>query len=523
MSSSPVITRSRLNAALADIDSLMPAFTDDLLDHQGIAKSTVPACRYAARHFLIWLALKRIDLEGVDTDVIHRFLQHDCNCCAAAPASVLLRPWRKRRSSPRIMRFVRFLERQGRIKTPGDLDENLGFLDEFLEGLRGDGYRTSTIRTYRNACSRLIAWLHLSRIALRNLTPDVYARYRKSRFHCSIPGVFHLEPRRSFAKGHGRRIHRFLQHLTASGRIEPMEPEQPEKALPERVERFQLWLQHHRGNCQATIDNYIRTITLLLADLGDDPQTYDAGLIRRVLFEHMEHGSRYRAKNLAGSMRMYLRFLVMEGSVTAGLVAAVPAVPQWRLGTLPRYISAEDIERAIASCGDSPVGVRDRAILLLLARLALRAGDITAMRLADIDWDRAELHVSGKGRRGTALPLPQDAGDALHAYIAAARPRTTDTHVFLLAQAPCRPLGGSTVASIVGRAMGRAGIAAPATGGARLFRHSQATNLLRSGASLDMIQALLRHVSSDTTMIYAKTDMVMLQEIAQPWVGEVGQ
>lgn len=522
MPSISAISRSRLNETLADIDSLMSAFTDDLLCNQGIEVS-VRASRCGVRHFLIWLALNRIDLETVDRTVIHRFLQHDCNCCAAAPASVRLQPWRKRRSSAPIMKLVRFLERKGRIRTPGDLDENLDVLDRFLEGLRGDGYRSSTIRSYRHACSRLIAWLHLTRITLRSLTPEVYARYRKSQLHCSIPGVYHLERRRSFPVQHSSLIRRFFMHLVSTGRIEPMEPELPEKALPERVERFRMWLEHERGIGQRTINHYVYKIMSLLPVLGDDPRTYDAELIRRALFENMEDRSRHDARRLAGSMRMYLRFLVTEGSVTAALIAAVPTVPQWRLSTLPRYIPAEDIERTIASCGDSPAGVRDRAILLLLARLALRAGDICAMRLADIDWDRAVLHVSGKGQHMTVLPLPQDAGDALYAYISTVRPRTNEAHVFLLALAPYRPVSSSVVKEIARRALDRAGVATPTTRGAHVFRHSQATNLLRSGASLVMIQSLLRHVSQDTTMIYAKTDMVMLQEIAQPWVGEVGQ
>ena len=523
MSSSPVSRRSRLIAALADIDSLMPLFTDDLLCHQGIAEATVPACRHAARHFLIWLALRRVALETVDQTVIRRFLRHDCNCCVAAPASARLRPWRKRPRSPRVMRFVRFLEREGRIKTPGDLDENLSILDEFLEGLRSDGYKPSTIREYRNGCIRLIAWLHLSRIALRSLNPDVYARFRRSRFHCSIPGLFHLEESRSFKTRYRYQIRRFLTHLVATGRIASMEPELPEKALPERVDRFRTWLKRDRGIGRPSIDRHIRLITPLLPALGNDPRAYDAALIRRVLSEHMEHRSRHHAKRLAGSMRMYLRFLVAEDSVTAALVAAVPTVPQWRLCTLPRYIPAEDVERAIASCGDSSAGVRDRAILLLLARLALRAGDIYAMRLTDIDWDGAVLNVCGKARRKAVLPLPQHAGDALFAYIATARPKVNEAHVFLGSQAPYRPLTQTAVTKIARRALDRAGVVTSASRGAHVFRHSQATNLLRSGASLDMIQSLLRHESSNTTMIYAKTDRVMLQEVAQPWIGGVGQ
>ena len=523
MSSSPINCRSRLNTVLADIDSLIPLFTDDLLRRQGIAEATVPACRYAARHFLIWLGLRRVALETVDRTVIRRFLRHDCNCCTAAPASARLRPWRKRRTSPRIMRFVRFLEREGRIKTPGDLDENLRILDEFLEGLCGDGYKPRTIGVYRNGCSRLIAWLHLSRIALRSLNPDVYARFRKSQFHCSIPGLFHFQETRSFKTRYRNEVWQFIQHLVATDRIASMEPKLPEKALPERVERFRTWLKRNRGIGRPSIDRHVHLITSLLPGLGDDPQAYDAGLIRRVLFERMEHRSRHYARQLATSMRTYLRFLVAEDCVTAALVAAVPTVPQWRLCTLPRYIPTEDVERAIASCGDSPAGVRDRAILLLLARLALRAGDIDALRLADIDWERAALHVSGKARRKAVLPLPQDAGDALYTYIASARPKVNEAQVFLGSQAPYRPFARGTVTAIARRALDRAGIVTSATRGAHVFRHSQATNLLRSGASLDMIQSLLRHESANTTMIYAKTDTVMLQEVAQPWIGGLEQ
>ena len=283
-----------------------------------------------------------------------------------------------------------------------------------------------------------------------------------------------------------------------------------------------MWLERHRGICPGTIRQHVRLIAEMLPHLGDDPEGYGAALIRRVLFEHMEPWSRSYAQRLTTVMRMYLRFLVSEGSIAAALVGAVPTVPQWRLSTLPRYIPADDVARTIASCGDDPMGVRDRAILLLLARLALRAGDIVALRLGDIDWDRAEIRVSGKSRRQTALPLPQDAGDALHAYIATVRPRVDEEKVFLCVNAPCRPFtDSSTVSAVAERALDRVGVKTFAGRGAHAFRHSQATALLRSGATLDFIQSLLRHASPDTTMIYAKTDAVMLQEIAQPWIGGI--
>ncbi|MDE0177635.1 MAG: tyrosine-type recombinase/integrase, partial [Gammaproteobacteria bacterium] len=252
--------------------------------------------------------------------------------------------------------------------------------------------------------------------------------------------------------------------------------------------------------------------------------TYDASLVRRVLLEAMQPWSQSTAGHLASSMRMYLRFLVSEGSVAATLIAAVPSAPQRRLSSLPRYISPEDVERAIASCGENPAGMRDRAILLLLARLALRAGDITDLCLGDIDWDRAEIRVAGKSRRQTALPLPQDVGDALHAYIARVRPVIDEDKVFLRTMAPARALANpGVVSNIAKRALDRASVRTFAGRGAHVFRHSQATGLLRSGADLDVIQALLRHASPSTTAIYAKTDTVMLQEVAQPWIGGSGQ
>jgi integrase/recombinase XerD len=165
--------------------------------------------------------------------------------------------------------------------------------------------------------------------------------------------------------------------------------------------------------------------------------------------------------------------------------------------------------------------LRDRAILLLLARLGLRAGDIVSLRLGDFDWQQGTLSVRGKGRRETRLPLPQDAGNAVLAYLERARPRVAGDWVFFLLNAPIRPLTSSgVVTSIVRSAIRKAGIDAP-TKGARLLRHSAATAMLRGGATLDMVGAVLRHRSSDMTAHYAKVDVPMLQQIAQPWPGDV--
>ena len=204
------------------------------------------------------------------------------------------------------------------------------------------------------------------------------------------------------------------------------------------------------------------------------------------------------------------------------LVDAVPAATTWRLASLPRHIAPEQVERVIAACDvNSPLGLRDKAILLLLARLALRAGDIVALRLEDIDWRGALVRVCGKSKRGECLPLPQDAGDGILDYVERARPRVAESRVFLRTLAPHRPLACSqSVTGIVVRALKRAGLEEARPRGAHLFRHSAATNMLRSGHSLETIGALLRHRSMETTAIYAKTDAPMLAEIAQPWIGD---
>jgi site-specific recombinase XerD len=216
---------------------------------------------------------------------------------------------------------------------------------------------------------------------------------------------------------------------------------------------------------------------------------------------------------------MFLRFLITEGKCSAGLDAAIPAVAHWRLSSLPRYLQAEDVERVIASCDlTSPVGKRDRAILLLLSRLALRAGDVWQLRLEDIDWKEALISVSGKSRRETRLPLTQEIGDAIVDYLQHGRPQSDSNAVFVRSRAPFRAFAcHSAISVIVERAMCRAGVECPSRGAAHVLRHSAASSMMRQGASLQDIAAILRHRSIETTQIYAKVDVISLRSIAQPW------
>ncbi|MCJ7545288.1 MAG: tyrosine-type recombinase/integrase [Deltaproteobacteria bacterium] len=206
-----------------------------------------------------------------------------------------------------------------------------------------------------------------------------------------------------------------------------------------------------------------------------------------------------------------------------GLDAAIPTLAHWHLSTLPRYLQAEEVERVVAACrADTAVGLRDRAIVLLLARLALRASDIVHLRLDDIDWKEGWIRVCGKGRRETRLPLLQEVGEAIVSYVKESRPSVDTDTLFIRSIAPLRGFAShSTISVIVAEAMRRAGVACSVRGAAHVLRHSAATAMLRQGASLQDIAVVLRHRSIETTSIYAKVDVLALREIAQPWPEEV--
>jgi site-specific recombinase XerD len=216
---------------------------------------------------------------------------------------------------------------------------------------------------------------------------------------------------------------------------------------------------------------------------------------------------------------MFLRFLIAEGKCATALDGAIPVLAHWRLCSLPRYVQPEEVERILACCDlNSPVGRRDHAILLLLARLGLRAGDVVKLHLGDIDWHRAWICVSGKGRRQARLPLTQEVGDAIVDYLHNGRPQTDTDILFIRSRAPFRAFAShSAISVIVAKAMRRASVICPSGGAAHVLRHSAATSMLRQGASLQDIADILRHRSIKTTEIYAKVDVAMLRQIAQSW------
>ncbi|MGA8905995.1 MAG: tyrosine-type recombinase/integrase [Acidobacteriaceae bacterium] len=234
-------------------------------------------------------------------------------------------------------------------------------------------------------------------------------------------------------------MRRFAFFLAKNGVIPAFAPPAVDPSMDARTAEFLEWLRHHRGLSERTIKLRAHVLERLLLALGDDPTTYDAGLVRRVIVEEAERGSRASIGTVTTTLRGYLRFLAARDTCSPWLYQAVPTVPHWRLSTLPRYLPMADVERLIASCDSAtPARIRDKAILLLLARLGLRAGDVLAMRFDDISWEEGAIRVRGKGRREICLPLPQDAGDALLDYVTRARPRPGTTGSSC---GPSRPFG----------------------------------------------------------------------------------
>ena len=226
----------------------------------------------------------------------------------------------------------------------------------------------------------------------------------------------------------------------------------------------------------------------------------------------------------AVTLRSLLRFLYLRGETVINLSLGVSRFQKWKLATVPTYLSPGDVEMVLSACDlSTSTGRRDHAILLLLARLGLRAGEVVALELGDVAWRTGEILVRGKGHQSDHLPLLSDVGEALALYLRLDRGESTSRRAFLRLNAPRTGLTGpASVGHIVRKVMARAGIARSSRGAAHLFRHSLATRMIRHGASISEIAEVLRHRSQTTTGIYAKVAFQTLLEVARPWPGEGG-
>ena len=486
------------------------------LKEAGLGQSQIWKLGRVAGEVLAWLRADGTAIESVDDAVLRRFRDDYCE-------EFLKGREHHKPSQIHATLFmncarwlVRFAEHTGRARHPGELADGLRHLDEYLAELGAEGYRPRSLKSHRYRCHHFLTWLHQRRIPLAEVNAGTVERFIDH--DCVCP--WRMRNVEKLKSRHTGSIKAFLRFLFTRGVMPDAFPVEDSSA---EMSVFRSWLRRHRGIGDVTIGKYVRTLSLVLPDWGNDPQRYDAALVRDVMLSRFTRVAPEYAREMIKALRMYLRFLASNGACRPELVTAVPSVPQWRLATLPRYIPTDDIERLIESCDlTKAAGLRDRAVLLLLARLALRGGDICQLRLNDIDWTKALVKVSGKSKRSVQLPLPQDAGDAILAYIEKARPRVDEAKLFLRVLAPHVPFRSSNVVThIVCRALDRAGMQDANPRGAQLFRHSTAIGLLRSGASLETVGTLLRHRLPSTTAIYAKVNVPMLQEVAQPWMGDV--
>jgi integrase len=245
--------------------------------------------------------------------------------------------------------------------------------------------------------------------------------------------------------------------------------------------------------------------------------------VRSFIQRSARHHSRGYNLQVGMALRSFLRFLHYRGHIVTDLVQAVPSVAHWKMATLPKHLTAKAVQKVLDGCDRTcAAGRRNYAILLLLARLGLRAGEVVALQLEDLDWKNAQITIRSKKGRGWArLPLPADVGKAIANYLRQDRPKCACRNVFVRMQAPHVGISNSSVISVMTRnALQKAGVESPCKG-AHIFRHSLATEMLRQGASLDEIGQVLRHKDPDTTAIYAKVDLVALRRLAVAWPGGV--
>ena len=501
--------------AVPERDSRIVRSYAEHLESLGLSDRMIGLMTGTARHVAVWLATGGLGLDTFDIRLVDRFMRHECRCPGRRRTG--RKPGRQRRQLA--LRFLRHLLETGHAKAPPEIEAGGRLAAQFLESMEERGYARSTIHWTGKLCRHFVVWLTLSDIPLAAADERVLRRFLAHDCTCAHPGFLDRPFGFAGSKWAGSTLRRFAAFLVSRDVIPAPEVPQLHAEHGEHLGAFLDWLRRHRGLRDTTVELYERHIRTLLPALGDDPGAYDAARVRNTVLDRLETASRGQAGNEASAFRMYLRFLGANGLCRPELVHAVPTIPRLRGERLPRHVGQDDVERMIATCDvTTPMGVRDRAALLLLARLALRAGDVSGLNLDDIDWDRAVIRVGGKSRREAELPLPQDVGDALRDYILEARPRSGERKVFLRIRAPHLPLTRSSIgASIVGRAIRRAGIRGVGPASSHLFRHSAATNLLRDGAPLEAIGALLRHRSPDTTAIYARVDVRMLRELAQPW------
>jgi site-specific recombinase XerD len=390
------------------------------------------------------------------------------------------------------------------------------YIEPFAKSLREQGYSPYSIHRQVLLATRFSEWLKAQGGASRRLTSNQTARYLQDRSQ-------QLQP----CLGDAAALRHLIDFLCDKGVIAAEKRSAPTLTPAERfAQAYEHHLRDARGLAEATIVNYVPFIRSFLKDrFGDGRITLSrlcasdiAGFVQR----QASRLHQKRAKLLTSALRSFLQYVRYRGKAKPDLAAAVPVVANWSMSSVPRAIAPDQVRQLLASIDrNTAIGRRDYAIVLLLARLGLRSGEVASLELEDIDWNAGKLSVRGKSGKRSELPLSPEVGKAIAAYLRCGRPQSKSRRVFLRGKAPIRGFrGASGVGSIVRHRIERAGIDAP-TRGAHQFRHGLATDMLRGGASLGEIGDLLGHHNPQTTMIYTKVDVETLRTLALPWPGGV--
>lgn len=391
-------------------------------------------------------------------------------------------------------------------------------LSEFIGSLIEQSYALVCVRAKAWTAVAFDDWLSQQGVELADVSEEHLDRFHRRRYRPRSD--CRAEPRVHESTS----LRHLLRYLRAQGLCVPAVS--PPVPADELVASFEQFLLRDRGLAASTVRGYRTTVrAFLIRRFGDqliELCVVSAGDVQGFVEHHARRLQPRALKQVVSGLRAFLRYAEYRGDVAPTLVDAVPAVAVWATTPqLPRAISAEHARRAIESCSrSSRVGRRDRAILLVLARLGLRSGEVVKLQLDDVDWEGGHLRIRGKNQHECLMPLPVDVGEAITGYLKQGRPVTEDRHLFIRARAPFRGLmqDSDGIGSIVRHALQRAGVDAPHTG-SHQFRHALAVRMLQEGASLPEIGDLLRHRSPMATSIYARVDLVALRALALPWPG----
>jgi site-specific recombinase XerD len=382
------------------------------------------------------------------------------------------------------------------------------YVEGFQAKLLASGYTAGTVRNMLKDVGSLGRWMDREGVAVGDLAAVIGAFLGdlRSRGMRRVPSV--------------RSFHPLLEYLRNEGVLaEPAVALTPVELL---MADYRRYLVVDRGLAGPTVLRYEKLARRFLVERASEDAD---GFVEKLTGAHviaflLSESTRVSvgaAKGRVAELRSLLRFLYVTGRTPLPLAVAVPPVAGWRDTGVPATITAGEVQRLLEGCDRSgPVGVRDFAILMLVARLGLRSAEVARLQLADIDWRAGLVTVRGKGRRADCLPLPCDVGQALADYLSTGRAATPLRQVFLACKAPARGIRPDLVSDVTRRACDRAGL--PRVGAHRL-RHSLATEMLRRGAALVEVSQVLRHRDLATTAIYAKVDFDTLRRVAQPWPG----